>query len=68
MKELRPVTAQTSINRILDLLNGEGTGFMCDIKKANQWRLNHETNKVKNVLRHMKPKNVTQANNLIEAT
>uniref|UniRef100_A0A0L8HED5 Uncharacterized protein n=1 Tax=Octopus bimaculoides TaxID=37653 RepID=A0A0L8HED5_OCTBM len=50
---------QIIINRILDLLDTEGTGFMCDFKNANQWRLNQETSKVNNVLKHIETKNIT---------
>lgn len=40
---------------------------MSDFKKVKQWRLNHETNKVKNVLKNIGRKNLTLTNNLIKS-
>lgn len=40
---------------------------MHDFKRTNQWRLNHETNKVNNAVKHFETKNSSRTNNLIKA-
>lgn len=68
-ESIRDMTGEQKLiyDRIKARLQEDNNNIICNLKKADQWKLNYETQKVNKVLNYIRTNNITDTNNLIKA-
>ena len=68
-ESIRDMTAEQKMiyDRIKARLQEDNDEIICNLKKADQWKLTQETQKVNKVLKYIRTSNITETNNLIKA-